>query len=152
MVLNLVCEVKIADSALFTRFLIKLHDTLIEIFYLFIFFVGPSRQELKYMAEYKKQTESQPSEQPQQQQQKQQPPPPPPQQQSSSPPSSSSSSMGMMRMPGRGSRKSKYGGLDLGSGGLSDTTFEAAVLGELAVISIESPEVDLPSVACAMCV
>ena len=46
-------------------------------------------------------------------------------------------------MPGRGSRtKGKYG-LDLGPGGLSDTTFEAAVLGELAVISIESPEVSL---------
>ena len=49
--------------------------------------------------------------------------------------------MGMMRIPGRGSRKSKGKYLDLGAGGLSDTTFEAAVLGELAVISLEPPEV-----------
>lgn len=71
------------------------------------------------MAEYKKQTEGQTSSSEQQQ-----------------PPSSSSpaSSMGMMRLPGRS--RAKYG-LDLGPGGVSDTTFEAAVLGELAVISIE---------------
>ena len=78
---------------------------------------GPSRQELKFMAEYKKQAEGQTS-------------PSDPQQ---PPSSSSSSSMGMMRIPGRGSRPTY--GLDLGPGG--DTTFEAAVLGELAVISIE---------------
>ena len=68
------------------------------------------------MAEYKKQAEglTSPSDQ-------QQPPSP-------------SSSIGMMRLPGRGPRANKYG-LDLGPGG--DTTFEAAVLGELAVISIE---------------
>jgi len=103
------------------------------------FITGPSRQELKYMAEYKKQAESQSSPDQQQQQPQQQPPQQQQQQQSSA---SSQSSMGMMRMPGsRGPRKGKGKYLDLGAGGLTDTTFEAAVLGELAVISLDPPEV-----------
>ena len=46
-----------------------------------------------------------------------------------------SSAMGMMQLPGRRS----YPGLDLvhGAGAVSDSTYEATVLGELAVISIE---------------
>lgn len=48
-----------------------------------------------------------------------------------------SSPMGMMQMPGRKGVIGNYP-LDLVT---SDSTYEATVLGELAVISIESPEV-----------
>ena len=59
---------------------------------------------------------------------------------SSSPPGSSS--MGMMQMPGRRGR-SKFP-LDLVPGGVSDpATYEATVLGELAVISINEQDVSL---------
>ena len=52
----------------------------------------------------------------------------------------SSSPMGMMQLPSRRGRGNYP--LDLVPGGVSDSTYEAAVLGELAVISIE-PEVIL---------
>lgn len=56
-----------------------------------------------------------------------------------------SSAMGMMKLPG--SRR-PYPGLDLvhGAGAVSDSTYEATVLGELAVISIE-PEVRKATIA-----
>lgn len=76
------------------------------------------------MAEYKKQAEGQPD--------------------STSdpkPPSSASSPMGMMQLPGRRGKGSKYPGLNLVTGGVSDGTYEATVLGELAVITVDPPEV-----------
>lgn len=45
-------------------------------------------------------------------------------------------SMGMMQLPGRRGR-GNYPPLDLVPGGVSDSTYEANLLGELAVISIE---------------
>ena len=59
---------------------------------------------------------------------------------SSSPSSSSSSSsapspMGMMQLPGRRGRGKNP--MDLVQGAVSDSTYEATILGELAVINIE---------------
>lgn len=48
---------------------------------------------------------------------------------------SASSPMGLMQLPGR--RVRGRNPLDLIPGGVSDSTYEAAALGELAVISIE---------------
>lgn len=79
---------------------------------------GPSR---KVMEEYQRQAGGQPNSSDAQQM---------------APPASSP--MGMMQIPGRRVR-GNYPGLDLvhGAGGVADSTFEATVLGELAVISIE---------------
>lgn len=49
--------------------------------------------------------------------------------------SSASSPMGMMQLPGRRGRGTYP--IDLVPGGVSDATYEATVLGELAVISID---------------
>ena len=87
---------------------------------------GPGRSELKRMEQYINQAEdpamSSSSNQPQ----------------SSSPPSSSSSSqpfgMGIMRMPGRGGRRSDPRLIP----GVGDETIEASLLGDLAVLSISN--------------
>ncbi len=84
------------------------------------------------MEEYKKQAVGQTNSSDQQQAT------PPSSSSSASSPASASSPMGLMKLPGRRGR-GKFP-LDLVGGGVSDSAYEAAELGELAVISIE-PEV-----------
>ncbi len=78
---------------------------------------GPTR---KMMQEYKQQSEGQANSSP-------------------TDPQKTTSSMGMMQLPGRRGLASYP--LDLVPGGVSDSTYEANLLGELAVISIGEHDV-----------
>ena len=91
------------------------------------FHTGPGRSELKRMEQYINQAVED----------KSSPPPSSNQQRSSSPSSSSSKSfgsLGMMRMPGRGSRRADPRLVP----GVGDETIEASLLGDLAVLSISN--------------